>query len=65
MAIDMPYINQYIYIYIYLAIQVFLLVRGGLRRKILVDNDIITFESVFSSFCASPRRPLAKSPGGK
>ena len=30
-------------------IQVFLIVRGGLRRKILVENGILNFESVFSS----------------
>ena len=27
--------------------QAFLLVRGGLRREILVKNDIINFESAF------------------
>ena len=46
-------------------IQVFLIVRGGLRRKILVENDIINFESVFSSLFASPRRPSARNPGEK
>ena len=45
--------------------QVFLLVRGGLRRKILVENGILNFESVFSSFFACPRRPSAKNPGGE
>ena len=44
-------------------IQVFLLVCGGRRRKILVENCILNFESVFSSFFASPRRPSAKNPG--
>ena len=28
-------------------IQILLLVRGGLRREILVKNDILNFESVF------------------
>ena len=41
------------------------IVRGGLRRKILVENDIITFESVCSSFFVRPRRPSAKNPGEK
>ena len=50
-------------------IQVFLIVRGGLRREILVKNDIINSESVFSNiFCvflsifARPRRPSARNP---
>ena len=50
---------------IFAEIQVLLLVRGGLRRKILVENNILNFESVFSSFFACPRRPSARNPGEK
>ena len=46
-------------------IQVFVLVRGGLRREILVNNGILNSENAFSSFFVSPRRPSARIPGEK
>ena len=52
--------------------QVVLLVRGGLRRKILVENGILNFKSalsiifsVFSICFARPQRPSARNPGEK
>ena len=40
------------YYFPYWNLKVFVFVRGGLRRKILVTNGIINFKSVFSSCVA-------------